>query len=64
MNEDGQYTVVWKSSKVDNNLSPVWPAARIPMVTLCNGDVHRPLKIEIFDWEKSGRHQPMGEVRE
>jgi len=32
------------------------------MVTLCNGDMDRPLKIEVFDWEKSGKHVFMGLV--
>lgn len=62
LNEDGQYTVVWKSDKIDNDLSPVWPAIKIPMSTLCNGDVHRPLKLEIFDWDSNGKHDFMGHV--
>lgn len=61
-NEDGNYTVVWKSDKIDNTLSPVWAAAKIPMHALCNGDVHRPLRIEIFDWDSNGKHQSMGAV--
>jgi hypothetical protein len=32
------------------------------MVQLCNGDLDRPLKIEIFDHEKSGKHVFMGQV--
>lgn len=32
------------------------------MVTLCNGDIDRPLKFEIFDYEKSGKHVFMGLV--
>jgi hypothetical protein len=32
------------------------------MVQLCNGDIDRPLKIEVFDHEKSGKHVPMGQV--
>jgi hypothetical protein len=35
---------------------------KIPMVQLCNGDIDRPLKIEVFDHEKSGKHVPMGQV--
>jgi hypothetical protein len=61
-NEDGSFTVCWKNDKIDNNLSPSWPQARIPMVSLCNNDLDRPLRIEIFDWESSGRHQPMGRI--
>jgi hypothetical protein len=35
---------------------------KIAMVQLCNGDLDRPLKIEIFDHEKSGKHVFMGQV--
>lgn len=62
INEDGKYTQVWKNEKVDSNLNPSWAPARIPMTTLCNGDIDRPLKIEIWDFEKSGRHNFMGQV--
>ena len=62
MNEDGTYTQVWKNEKIDNNLNPSWAATRIPMAQLCNGDPERPLRIEIFDFEKSGHHHFMGQV--
>ncbi len=32
------------------------------MQVLCNGDPHRPLRIDVFDYESSGRHQYMGSV--
>eukprot|EP01035_Chromulina_nebulosa_P039648 gene39648-53602_t len=63
MNEDGTYTKVWENTKIDSNLNPSWAPARIPMIQLCNGDAERPLRIEIWDWEKSGRHHFMGQVK-
>ena len=53
---------MWKSIKIDNSLNPIWAEAKIPMATLCNGDQHRPLKITIYDWDKNGKHDYMGEV--
>jgi hypothetical protein len=53
---------VWKSTKIDNSLNPIWAASKIPMSSLCNGDVHRPIRIEIFDWDSNGKHQSMGQV--
>lgn len=35
---------------------------KIPLVQLCNGDIDRPLKVEVFDFEKSGKHVFMGQV--
>ncbi|RYG62518.1 hypothetical protein EON64_17725, partial [archaeon] len=63
LNEDNSYTAVWTSNKIDNSLNPRWAATKIPMVKLCNGDLDRPLCIELFDWDKGGRHQSMGAVR-
>jgi hypothetical protein len=60
MCEDGTWLRVWKNERVDNNLSPVWPQARISMLQLCNNDIMRPLRFEIFDFESSGKHQSMG----
>lgn len=52
INEDGGWTQVWHNEHINNNLSPCWAAARIPMTTLCNGDPERPLKV---------RHEEEGE---
>lgn len=62
LNEDNKYTVVWKSEKIDNSLSPNWAPAKIAMSALCNGDRYRPLRMEIFDWDSNGKHQTMGVV--
>ena len=62
INEDGRWTVVWRNKHIDNCLNPVWEPVKIPLALLCNGDLDRPLKIEIFDYEKSGKHVFMGHV--
>mmetsp|Transcript_12871 Transcript_12871/g.21390 ORF Transcript_12871/g.21390 Transcript_12871/m.21390 type:complete len:544 (-) Transcript_12871:514-2145(-) len=62
LNEDATWTAVWQNTRVDNSLNPRWAEVKIPITLLCNGDIDRPLKIEIFDHEKSGKHAPMGEV--
>ena len=43
-----------------DNLSPTWKRNKISVKQLCNGDYDRPLKIEIFDWDKDGSHDSMG----
>lgn len=63
-NEDGSYSKVWESAVVNNSLSPHWAQAKIPLSKLCNGDIHRPLRLEIYDYEKSGKHVFMGQVSE
>lgn len=34
LNEDGTWTPVWRSPRIDNTLNPRWAAVKIPMVTL------------------------------
>jgi len=58
--EDGHYGVVWKNDPVMKNVNPAWPASRLPLQLICNGDIERPLKIEIFDFEKDGKHNSLG----
>lgn len=62
LNEDGAWTVVWKNQHIPSTLNPHWSVAKIPMTVLCNGDIDRPVRIEVLDWEKSGKHVAMGEV--
>jgi hypothetical protein len=63
-NEDGSYSRVWESSVVMNSLNPRWGQMKLSMSTVCNGDIHRPLRIEIYDYEKSGKHVFMGQINE
>jgi hypothetical protein len=44
-----------------DNLSPTWSDAVIDLGILCSGDLDKELKISVYDYEKSGRHVPMGE---
>jgi hypothetical protein len=54
VNEDGSWTVVWKNEPVMNNLNPKFPASRIKMMPLCNGDIDRPLRVALWDYESDG----------
>jgi hypothetical protein len=62
LNEDGTLTLVWKSERIDNSLNPRWGEVKLPMATLCNNDLHRPLQIELLDWDSNGKHASMGIV--
>ena len=62
LSEDGSWVVVWRNEHIKNNVNPKFPQAKIPMAQLCNGDIDRPLRIGVFDFESSGKHQTMGHV--
>ena len=63
LREDGQYQLIYKNEPVNGNLSPQWDTARIPMMNLCNGDLYRPLSIEVMDFNGDGNHDSLGEVK-
>ena len=51
---------VYRSEAIQNNLNPVWKELTITVEKLCSGNRKAPLQIEVFDWEKSGKHRSMG----
>jgi hypothetical protein len=59
LQENGQSSLCFQSKEVMNNLSPNFGNIRIPMVTLCNGDEYRPIRIDVMDFDKDGTHDPM-----
>ncbi|KAM8795925.1 copine-5 [Eudromia elegans] len=60
-NEDGTFTICHKTEVVRNTLNPVWQAFAIPVRALCNGDYDRPIKAEVYDWDRDGSHDFIGE---
>ncbi|KAI4825429.1 hypothetical protein KUCAC02_021109 [Chaenocephalus aceratus] len=60
-NEDGSYTICHKTEVVKNNLDPVWQAFKIPVRALCNGDYDRSIKVEVYDWDRDGGHDFIGD---
>ncbi|XP_069621098.1 copine-8 isoform X2 [Ranitomeya imitator] len=60
-NEDGSFTICHKTEVVKNTLNPVWQAFKIPVRALCNGDFDRTIKVEVYDWDRDGSHDYIGE---
>ncbi|KAM6895622.1 copine-8 [Xenentodon cancila] len=60
-NEDDTYTICHKTEVVKNTLNPVWQAFKIPVRALCNGDYDRTIKVEVYDWDRDGSHDFIGE---
>jgi hypothetical protein len=62
-NEDGSFSPVWKSDPLKETLTPAWPAFKIPMSLICNGDRERPLLLEIVDHHSDAADVSLGSVR-
>ncbi|XP_022049570.1 copine-8 [Acanthochromis polyacanthus] len=60
-NEDGTFTICHKTEVIKNTLNPVWQAFKISVRALCNGDYDRTIKVEVYDWDRDGSHDFIGE---
>lgn len=52
---------VFRSNVVMDNLSPTWNDATMELSTLCDGDLSKPIQINVYDYEGSGKHVLMGQ---
>ncbi|XP_072569379.1 copine-5-like isoform X3 [Paramormyrops kingsleyae] len=60
-NEDGTFTICHKTEVVKTTLNPVWQPFSIPVRALCNGDYERSIKVEVYDWDRDGSHDFIGQ---
>ncbi|KAJ8523561.1 hypothetical protein ON010_g17558 [Phytophthora cinnamomi] len=64
LREDGaSWTQVHRTETIDNNLNPNWKRFELPLQQLCNGDHRRPLRLEVFDEDRGGKFQLIGQVQ-
>jgi hypothetical protein len=62
LREDGQYAAFFRTEVKMNNLNPAFNEIKGSVVQIANGDMYRPLKVEVYDWRKSGTHVLIGEA--
>ncbi|XP_060540142.1 copine-8 isoform X1 [Pantherophis guttatus] len=60
-NEDGSFTICHKTEVVKHTLNPVWQAFKLSIRALCNGDYDRTIKVEVYDWDRDGSHDFIGQ---
>ncbi|XP_071753059.1 copine-3-like isoform X2 [Centroberyx gerrardi] len=49
-----------RTEVVKHNLNPTWRPFRIPVQSLCGGDVEKSVKVECYDYNSSGSHDFIG----
>ncbi|XP_069007456.1 copine-3-like isoform X1 [Embiotoca jacksoni] len=49
-----------RTEVVKNNLNPTWRPFRIPLQSLCGGDVEKSVKVDCYDYNNSGTHDFIG----
>lgn len=55
-----EWNAVYRSPHIMNNLNPNWNEDQVDLSSLCMGDLDAPLLVRVFDYEKDGKHDPMG----
>ncbi|EFJ42979.1 hypothetical protein VOLCADRAFT_121478 [Volvox carteri f. nagariensis] len=59
--ESSDWLPVYKTKVIKNNLNPVWDEFTIRATQINNGDLMRPLRIRVFDYESDGSHRLLGQ---
>jgi len=54
------WDVVYRSSRIDNDLNPWWKRDSVCVSALCQGDLNRPVRITVYDYNRGGNHKFMG----
>lgn len=54
------WQVVYRSKPIQNDLNPKWESVTLDMNELCDGNQSKPVLVSVLDWEKNGKHGPMG----
>ncbi|XP_022069659.1 copine-3-like isoform X2 [Acanthochromis polyacanthus] len=49
-----------RTEVIKNNLNPTWRPFRIPLQSLCGGDVEKSIKVDCYDYNNSGSHDFIG----
>ena len=55
------WATVFRSDVVMDDLDPKWALSSIELSVLCGGNLDLPILVRVYDWEKSGKHELMGE---
>ncbi|XP_059156094.1 copine-3-like [Physella acuta] len=57
---DGSWQIAHRTEVIKNNLNPEWRPFTLRMKSICNGDMTRPIRFTVFDFDKNGSHDLIG----
>ncbi|XP_051237854.1 copine-2-like [Dicentrarchus labrax] len=61
--EDGKWMLVHRTEVIKNTLDPAWKSFTVPLISLCNRDVDRNIKVLCYDYDNDGGHDFIGEFQ-
>ncbi|NXP16604.1 CPNE2 protein, partial [Scytalopus superciliaris] len=61
--DDGKWMLVHRTEVIKYTLDPVWKPFTVPLVSLCDGDVEKLIKVICYDYDSDGGHDFIGEFQ-
>ncbi|XP_023582547.1 copine-2 [Trichechus manatus latirostris] len=60
---DGKWMLVHRTEVIKYTLDPVWKPFAVPLVSLCDGDMEKPIQVMCYDYDNDGGHDFIGEFQ-
>ncbi|XP_053772100.1 copine-2 isoform X4 [Desmodus rotundus] len=60
---DGKWMLVHRTEVIKYTLDPVWKPFTVPLVSLCDGDMEKPIQVMCYDYDNDGGHDFIGEFQ-
>ncbi|KAL2082039.1 hypothetical protein ACEWY4_021857 [Coilia grayii] len=54
------WQLAYRTEAVKRNLNPCWRPFRVPMQSLCGGDMEKPIKVDCYSYKTNGSHDLIG----
>ncbi|XP_060537528.1 copine-2 isoform X1 [Pantherophis guttatus] len=61
--DDGKWMLVHRTEVIKYTLDPVWKPFTVPLISLCDGDTEKQIKIVCYDYDSDGGHDFIGEFQ-
>ncbi|XP_039088598.1 copine-2 isoform X2 [Hyaena hyaena] len=61
--DDGKWMLVHRTEVIKYTLDPVWKPFTVPLVSLCDGDLEKPIQVMCYDYDNDGGHDFIGEFQ-
>ncbi|XP_058135948.1 copine-2 isoform X1 [Dasypus novemcinctus] len=61
--DDGKWMLVHRTEVIKYTLDPVWKPFTVPLVSLCDGDMEKPVQVMCYDYDNDGGHDFIGEFQ-
>ncbi|XP_027261444.1 copine-2 isoform X3 [Cricetulus griseus] len=61
--DDGKWMLVHRTEVIKYTLDPVWKPFTVPLVSLCDGDLEKPVQVMCYDYDSNGGHDFIGEFQ-